>query len=91
MSENDPMVLAARRVLASALTAIRRCVATSPTEALNWKQPGGDDTSSIAVLAVHSLASTRGWLAQSPQPRRDRIEIARMSSRWWRRTRSQCW
>lgn len=74
MSNEDPMLLAARDVLASALTAIRGCVETASAEALNWR-PGGDDTSSIAVLAVHSLASTRGWLARAtaaPRPYRHR-------------------
>ncbi len=74
MSNEDPMVLAARGVLATALAAIRGCVESASPEALNWR-PGGDDTSSIAVLAVHSLASTRGWLARAtgaPRPYRHR-------------------
>ena len=33
VTENDPMVLAAGRVLDSALAAIRQCLATSPAEA----------------------------------------------------------
>ena len=74
MTAEDPILLAAREVLASALTAIRECVESAPMDALDW-QPGGDDTSTIAILAVHSLASTRSWLARAtgaPRPHRNR-------------------
>src|SRR3990172_9357335 len=45
-----------------------------PPDALNWR-PAGDDTNSIAVLATHSLTSTRWWLSvavDEPLPDRDR-------------------
>ena len=74
MTAEDPILLAAREVLASALTAIRECVESAPMDALDW-QPGGDDTSTIAILAAHSLASTRSWLARAtgaPRPHRNR-------------------
>lgn len=74
MSNDDPFLAAAREVLSLALSEIRGCVEEAPAAALNWR-PGGDDTNSIAVLAVHAVASTRSWLSVAigaARPDRDR-------------------
>lgn len=74
MTDNEPILAAAREILALALKEMRGCIEGASPEALNWR-PGGDDTNSLAGLAVHSLASTRGWLARAtgaPRPARDR-------------------
>jgi len=74
MTEPDPFLDAVRPMIDRALDDLRRCVDAADAEALNWR-PGGDDTNSIAVLAVHSLHSTRSWLAVAmgaPLPERDR-------------------
>ncbi len=72
---SDPAILgAAREILELALDEIRGCVEGAPAEALNWR-PEGAETNSIAVLAVHSLHSTRSWLSVAvgaPLPARDR-------------------
>jgi hypothetical protein len=74
MPQPDPIRTAARDVLAQALADMRGSIDGATAEALNWR-PGGDGTSSIAVLAVHALGSTRSWLARAmlaPLPKRDR-------------------
>ncbi len=51
-------------------------------EALNWR-PADDYTNSIAVLAIHSLTSTRLWLSLAmgaPLPYRDRDSEFRASA-----------
>ena len=56
------------------LPLLRKCVAEAPAEALNWR-PGGADTNSIAVLATHTMHSTRSWVSVAlgaPLPERDR-------------------
>lgn len=61
-----------RRALADLQSAIDGCT----EESLNWR-PAGDDTNSLAVLATHSLASTRSWLSiavGSALPPRERDE-----------------
>ena len=72
---DDPMVAAARYVLLrNQLPLLRECVAEAPSEALNWR-PGGADTNSIAVLATHTMHSTRSWMSVAlgaPLPDRDR-------------------
>ena len=72
---DDPMVAAARYVLLrDQLPLLRECVAEAPPEALNWR-PGGADTNSIAVLATHTMHSTRSWMSVAlgaPLPERDR-------------------
>ncbi len=75
----DPFIAAALDDAARALEDIRACIDDAPPEALNWRPAGdetnsmGDETNSIAVLAVHSLASTRAWLSVAvgtePPPR----------------------
>jgi DinB superfamily len=74
MTTNDGVLAAAQGVLALALTEMRRCIEDGSPDALNWR-PGRNDTNSLAVLVVHSLASTRSWLARAmgaPLPLRDR-------------------
>ncbi len=62
MSSNDPILAASREILELALVDMCACVDAASVDALNWR-PAGDDTNSIAVLAVHSLHSTRSWLS----------------------------
>ena len=78
----DPILTAAREVLQRSFADIRLCVEGLTTEALDW-HPGGDDTNSIAVLATHSLHSTRSWLSVAlgePLPERDRDSEFRVSA-----------
>lgn len=70
----DPFTAAAAGILDDALADMRSAIDGAATDALNWK-PGGDGTNSIAVLAVHSMSSTRSWLSiavGAPLPGRDR-------------------
>ncbi len=70
----DPHLTSARAVLRDARDDMRAAVEGLPTDALNWR-PTPDDTNSIAVLAIHSLSSTRHWLSvavDEPLPSRDR-------------------
>jgi uncharacterized damage-inducible protein DinB len=74
MTTPDPFLLAAQHVLDRALDEMRQSLAGAANDALNWR-PGGDDTNSLAVLAVHALSSTRSWLSVAtgaPLPERDR-------------------
>ncbi len=70
----DPHFTSARAVLRAARDDIHAAIDGLPTDALNWR-PAPDDTNSIAVLAIHSLTSTRTWLAvavDEPLPSRNR-------------------
>ncbi len=70
----DPILTSARAVLRAARDDIHAAIDGLPTDALNWR-PTPEDTNSIAVLAIHSLTSTRTWLAvavDEPLPSRDR-------------------
>ncbi len=70
----DPFLAAARELLLRSQREMREAIAGLPPDALNWR-PAGDDTNSIAVLATHSLHSTRYWLSvavDEPLPDRDR-------------------
>jgi hypothetical protein len=70
----DPFVNAARHMFDRSAAEMRACIDGAPVEALNWR-PAGPDTNSIAVLAVHSMHSTRSWLSVAmglPEPARDR-------------------
>jgi uncharacterized damage-inducible protein DinB len=58
----DPHIEAAQAVLDDSLAEMRQCIDGAAAEGLTWR-PGGDDTNSITVLAVHSLHSTRMWLS----------------------------
>jgi hypothetical protein len=70
----DPLLAAARHLVGESLKELRSSLDGLPVEALNWR-PAGDDTNSLAVLAVHSVQSTRLWLCLAmgePLPERDR-------------------
>ena len=72
---SDPITPSARFVLKELLGELRAAVEGVPAEALNWR-PGGEETNSIAVLAVHALQATRSWLSVAvggvEMPERDR-------------------
>jgi hypothetical protein len=68
------MVAAARHLFDQSAAEMRASIEGASPEALNWR-PAGEETNSIAVLAVHSLHSTRWWLSVAvgePEPERDR-------------------
>jgi uncharacterized damage-inducible protein DinB len=70
----DPLIDAARSVLAEGLEELRLAVEGLSSEALN-RRPAGEGTNSLAVIVAHALASTRSWLSLatgSPPPPRDR-------------------
>ena len=70
----DPILTSARDLLRRNRDDMRTAIEGLPADALNWR-PAGDDTNSIAVLATHSLTSTRWWLSvavDAPLPDRDR-------------------
>lgn len=70
----DPMIEAARTILAESFDAMREAIAGATPGSLD-RRPAGDDTNSIAVLAVHSMNSTRWWLSVAldvTPPERDR-------------------
>lgn len=74
MSAVDPFLAAVEKVFDTTMVDMRAAIDGAPPESLNWR-PGGEDTNSIAVLATHSLHSTRAWLAvglDAPRPARDR-------------------
>ncbi len=74
MSVSDPIVDAARELLADGLDELRRATADLSTEDLN-RRPAGGETNSLAVIATHALAGTRSWLSLAtgaPLPPRDR-------------------
>src|SRR4029079_18417049 len=65
---------AATAILDEVLGEMRQAIAGAPASALNWRA-GGDGTNPIAVLAIHSMSSTRSWLSiatGAPLPERDR-------------------
>jgi DinB superfamily len=70
----DPTLEAAAEILRAALSDLRGAVDGVPADELN-RRPGGEDTNSIAVLATHSMHSTRAWLSVAvgaDPPARDR-------------------
>lgn len=70
----DPTVEAAADILRAALSDLRGAVEGLSTDDLN-RRPGSEDTNSIAVLATHSMHSTRAWLSVAvgaEPPARDR-------------------
>jgi hypothetical protein len=73
-SVSDPVIDAARAILADGLDELQRATADLSTEDLN-RRPAGDETNSLAVIATHALASTRSWLSLAtgvPLPPRNR-------------------
>ena len=78
----DPFLAAAQDTVRRTFADMRTCIAGSPKEALNWK-PAGEDSNSVAVLAVHSLHSTRSWLSIATGealPERDRASEFRVEA-----------
>ncbi len=70
----DPMIAAARHLFEDSAAEMRAAIRGASPDALNWR-PAGEETNSMAVLAVHSLNSTRWWLSVAvgePEPERDR-------------------
>ena len=70
----DPFLTSARDLLRRNRDDMRAAIDGLPPDALNWR-PAGDDTSSIAAIANHSLLSTRHWFSVAvggPLPDRDR-------------------
>lgn len=70
----DPTLEAARDIVGTSLDEMRAAIDGLEPDALNWR-PAGNDTNPIAVLAVHSMHSTRWWLTTAlglPPPERDR-------------------
>lgn len=70
----DPAIVAARDIAGGSLDAMRRAIADAAPELLDWR-PAGEDTNSIAVIAVHAITSTRWWLSLAitgSAPERDR-------------------
>jgi hypothetical protein len=70
----DATIAAVSEILEGSLASMRRVIAGSTPESLNWR-PAGEDTNPIAVLVVHSMQSTRWWLSiavGAPPPPRDR-------------------
>jgi hypothetical protein len=70
----DPTIEAAAEILREALADLRGAVEGMSSDDLN-RRPGGEDTNSIAVLATHSMHSTRAWLSLgvgAEPPARDR-------------------
>jgi len=79
----DPFLTSAREVIRRSHGDMRAAIEGLPADALNWR-PAGDDTNSIAVLATHSLTSTRWWLSvavDEPPPERDRDSEFEASAR----------
>jgi hypothetical protein len=71
---SDPAIEAAREIASESLDAMRKAIVGASPELLNWR-PAGDDTNTIAVLAVHAFTSTRWWLSLAitgVAPERDR-------------------
>ncbi len=78
---SDPFLASVREVIERSQREMRDAIIGLPTDALNWR-PAGDDTNSIAVLATHSLHSTRWWLSVAlgePLPARHRPSEFRAS------------
>ena len=77
----DPVLASARYLVGESLKELRSSIEGLPVEALNWR-PAGDATNSIAVLATHTVHSTRLWLSMTmgaPLPERDRDSEFRAS------------
>ena len=73
MRMSEPIITAAREILATALADMRPAVEGASPEALNWRPAA--EANSIAVLAVHQMNSTRMWLSVATGallPERDR-------------------
>lgn len=70
----DPLLEAARDVLAESLGELRAAVDGLSPDELN-RRPAWEGANSLAVIATHAVASTRSWLSLAmgaPLPPRDR-------------------
>ena len=70
----DPLVSAARHMFDRCVEDMRHSIERATPAALNWR-PAGEETNSIAILAVHAITSSRTWLSVAvgaPEPERDR-------------------
>lgn len=70
----DIFTTTARGIFDEAARGMRQAIVGASAEALN-RRPGGADTNSITVLAVHAMHSTRWWLSVAvgaPLPARNR-------------------
>ena len=70
----DPTLDAVLAVFEDSMHQLRTSIEGASTDALN-RQPAGEDTNSIAVLATHAMLSTRMWVGCAldlPVPPRDR-------------------
>ena len=70
----DALITAARSMFDRSVAEMRAAIDGASPEALNWR-PAGEGTNSIAVLAVHSMHSSRSWFCVAtgtPEPPRDR-------------------
>ena len=82
MSAPDPLLAAGNATVRRTLAEMRQTVAEFPPDGLNWK-PAGEETNSMAVLATHSLHSTRSWLCTAlgeALPDRDRDSEFRVAA-----------
>ena len=82
MNVSDPVLASARDLVAESVAELRSSIQGLPVEALNWR-PAGEQTNSIAVLATHTLHSTRMWLSMAmgaPLPERDRDSEFRVAA-----------
>jgi uncharacterized damage-inducible protein DinB len=83
MATTDPFIESAKTVYALAFNDMRTAIESCPDDALN-ERPAGQDSNSIAVLAIHSLSSTRSWLSVAttggPWAGRDRDAEFRVES-----------
>jgi uncharacterized damage-inducible protein DinB len=82
VTASDPLLTAGNATVRRTLAEMRQTVAEFPPKALNWK-PAGEDTNSVAVLATHSLHSTRSWLCTAlgeTLPDRDRDSEFRVAA-----------
>ena len=59
---DDPFIEAARDLFIQTLDDLHPKLEGLTPDALNWR-PGDEQTNSIAVLTVHTMASTRSWLS----------------------------
>jgi uncharacterized damage-inducible protein DinB len=77
----DPVLASARYLVGESLKELRSSIEGLPAEALSWR-PTGQETNSLAVLATHTVHSTRMWLSMAmgaSLPERDRDSEFRAS------------
>jgi hypothetical protein len=70
----DPVLAAARNLIADSLEQLRRNLEGLPVEALNWT-PTEAESNSLAAIVTHATGATRNWVCIAlglPPPTRDR-------------------